>query len=79
MQPMKNRLYVERIPPPEQLIVLTDVQTVRYARVLAIGKEVQEVKVGDIVSLPGIAAEQPDFAEGDKIFVTEEDCGFKLN
>lgn len=79
IQPMKNRLQVERIPTPERLIILTETQTVRWARVLAIGKEVTEVAVGDVVMLPGIAAEQPDFEEGDRIFVTEDDIGAKLN
>ena len=79
MEPLKNRLQVERIPTPERLIVLTDTQTVRWAKVIAIGRLVTEVKVGDVVMLPGIAAEQPDFEEGDRIFVTEDDIGAKLN
>ena len=79
LEPLKNRLQVERIPTPERLIVLTDVETVRWARVLAVGKEVTEVSVGDVVMLPGIAAAEPDFEEGDRIFVTEDDIGAKLN
>jgi hypothetical protein len=78
VQPMKNRLLVERIPEPDKLIILTDIQTVRWARVLAVGPKVTEVNVGEIVMLPGVAASEPDFEIGDKLFVQEGDVGFKL-
>lgn len=79
VKPMKDRLYVKRIPPPEKLILLTDVQTIRWAKVLAVGPQVKECKPGDIVMLPGIAAEEPDLEYEGGIFIMEGDVGLKVN
>jgi hypothetical protein len=78
LRPMKDRVLVQRIPTPDRLVVLTDVQTVRWGKVVRIGPKVTEVKPGDIIMLPGIAAEQPDFIEDDLILVEEGDIGFKV-
>jgi len=81
IQPRGERVLLERIPPKVKPghIILTDVQTVRWARVVAIGPEVYDLKVGDIVVLPGIAAEIPDFEEQAQILVHMNDIGAKQN
>jgi co-chaperonin GroES (HSP10) len=81
IQPLGERVLLERVLPkikPGQ-IILTDVQTVRWAKVVAIGPEVYDLKVGDVVMLPGIAAEIPDFEEGQKILVHVNDIGCKVS
>ena len=78
-QPLGERVRVERIQPKPGHIILTDVQTVRWARVVAIGKEVYDLEVGDVVLLPGLAAETPDFEEGQQILVHMNDIGCKAN
>jgi hypothetical protein len=70
---------IERIPLKPGHIVLTDVQTVRWARVVAIGPEVYDLNVGDVVVLPGIAAEIPDFEVGAQILVQLGDIGAKAS
>lgn len=72
-------MLLERIKPKPGHIVLTDVQTVRWARVVAIGPEVYDLAPGDVVILPGIAAEQPDFEEGQMLLATMNDIGAKAN
>jgi co-chaperonin GroES (HSP10) len=81
IQPLGERVLLERVLPkikPGQ-IILTDVQTVRWAKVVAIGPEVYDLEVGDVVMLPGIAAEIPDFEEGQKILVHVNDIGCKVS
>ena len=79
-QPMHDRVLVERIPPKPGFIILTDVQTIRWAQIIAIGPEVDPtLKVGDIVMLPGIAADEPDFVMGQQIIVQEGDIGCKVS
>jgi co-chaperonin GroES (HSP10) len=79
--PRNDRVLLERIPPEIKSghIILTDIQTIRWARVLAIGPEVYDVKEGDVVVLPGIAAEIPDFETGTQILVQEADIGAKIS
>ena len=79
IHPRHDRVLVERIEPNPGFIVLTDVQTVRWARVVAIGPEVYDLNVGDVVMLPGMAAETPDFEEGQQILVQMNDIGCKAN
>jgi hypothetical protein len=79
MIPRHDRVLLERIPPKPGHIVLTDVQTVRWARVVAIGPEVYDLEVGDVVLLPGIAADQPDFEESAQILVQMADIGAKAS
>jgi len=77
---MHDRVLVERIPPKPGFIILTDVQTIRWAQIIAIGPEVDPtLKVGDIVMLPGIAADEPDFVMGQQILVQEGDIGCKVS
>jgi co-chaperonin GroES (HSP10) len=81
IQPLGERVLLERVLlkiKPGQ-IILTDVQTVRWAKVVAIGPEVYDLEVGDVVMLPGIAAEIPDFEEGQKILVHVNDIGCKVS
>lgn len=79
-QPLHSNVLVERIPPKPGFIVLTDVQTIRWARVLAIGPKVDPtLKIGDVVMLPGVAAEEPDFVIGEQILVQEGDIGCKVS
>jgi co-chaperonin GroES (HSP10) len=79
LQPRHDRVLLERVPPKPGHIVLTDVQTVRWARVVAIGPEVYDLAVGDVVILPGIGAEQPDFESFEQILVQMADIGAKLS
>ena len=72
-------MLIERIPLKPGHIMLTDVQTVRWARVVAIGPEVYDLNVGDVVVLPGIAAEIPDFEVGAQILVQLGDIGAKAS
>ena len=78
--PRNDRVLLERIPPEIKAghIILTDIQTVRWARVVAIGPEVYDLNVGDVVVLPGLAAEIPDFEADTQILVQMADIGAKL-
>ena len=78
--PRNDRVLLERMPdPPTGHIILTDVQTLRWARVVAIGPKVYDLKVGDVVVLPGLAADTPDFSAVDQILVQMGDIGAKLS
>ena len=78
--PRNDRVLLERMPDlPSGHIVLTDVQTLRWARVVAIGPKVYDIQVGDVVILPGLAAETPDFEENDQILAQMADIGAKLS
>ena len=72
-------MLLERIRPKPGHIVLTDVQTIRWARVVAIGPGVYDLAIGDVVVLPGIAAEIPDFEEGQMLLATMNDIGAKAS
>ena len=79
IQPRNDRVLLERIAEPKTgQIVLTDVQTLRWARVVAVGPKVYDINVGDVVVLPGIAADEPDFAMDAQILVQQADIGFKI-
>jgi co-chaperonin GroES (HSP10) len=78
--PRNDRVLLQRMPdPPSGHIVLTDVQTLRWARVVAIGPKVYDLNIGDVVLLPGIAADVPDFQDVDHILVQLGDIGCKLS
>jgi Chaperonin 10 Kd subunit len=79
--PRNDRVLLERIPPEIKAgyIVLTDIQTVRWARVVAIGPDVYDLKEGDVVVLPGVAAEIPDFETGAQLLVQVGDIGAKIS
>jgi len=86
IQPLHDRVLVERIPEPEGTIVIAEKyrDPSRMAKVVAVGpgrwidgefcKTV--VKPGDVVHLPGIAAKISDWdgSEG-QILIQEQDIG----
>jgi len=78
IEPMGSRVLIERLPEPPHLIYLTDREKYRKFKVLAVGPKAKEVKVGDIVVLPGIAANEPDHDTGDAMLVMEADIGWKI-
>ena len=86
IQPLHDRVLVERIPEPEGTIVTPEKykDPSRMATVVAVGpgrwidgefcKTV--VKPGDTVHLPGIAAKIPDWdGSDDQILIQEGDIG----
>lgn len=76
--PTSNRVLLKRLPAPQKgLIIIPDsaLEIERRAQVLAVGPKCKDVKKGDIVWLPGSAAEQPDLAKDGTILVTENDIG----
>jgi chaperonin GroES len=86
LRPLGNRITVQRIVPRQGLITLTDAEPYRKFKVIAVGPGKRDedgylipldVKPGDIVVLPGIAANEPDHEEGKLLFVTEDDIGWK--
>jgi len=75
---MGDRLILERIHRRQGLIILTDADKERRFKVIAIGPKVTfSVKEGDIVFLPGVASEEPDYEFGSRILVRQEDLGVK--
>lgn len=66
---------MQPVPDPPKRIVLTDRITARKALVLAIGPDVSECKIGDVVILPGVAAEDPDWQESNVMLIQEGDIG----
>lgn len=79
IQPRGERILVERLPHPKSVIVLTDAEPSRKFKVLAIGPEVYDLEAGDVVLLPGIAAEEPDYEEGKQFLVHMNDVGCKVS
>lgn len=73
--PMKDRMLVQPVPDAPRRIVLTDRVTARKALVIAIGPDVSECSVGDVVILPGIAAEDPDWRKENVMLIEEGDVG----
>ena len=78
IQPLHDRVLLERIKDKPGRIILTDPDPIRKAKVVAIGPDVYDLEVGDIVVLPGIAADQPDHEQGKQILVQMADIGCKL-
>jgi co-chaperonin GroES (HSP10) len=74
IQPMGNRILVKRVHQ-NMRITLTDADKTRTAKVLAVGPKVVEVKAGDVVVLPGIASQFPDWEQKDTVLITEADVG----
>jgi co-chaperonin GroES (HSP10) len=86
IQPLHDRVLVERIPEPEGLIVIAEKyrDPSRMAKVVAVGPGRwidgdfvrTAVKPGDVVHLPGIAAKIPDWDGSDgQILIQEGDIG----
>ncbi len=91
IQPLHDRVLVQRLPRPNARIILTDAEKYRKFKVLAVGPgkwvefsdgerhfQKTQVKPGDIVVLPGIAANEPDREDGEQLFVREGDIGWKV-
>lgn len=84
IQPIDNRIIVRRIDESHKsaLVMLTDAPMSMLAQVLAVGpgkyskngkRKPMQVKVGDVVLIPGVANAFPDFVNGNEIMVTEGD------
>jgi chaperonin GroES len=88
MQPLADRVLLQRIAPKPQRIILTDAEPSRKFKVLAVGpgkwdedndcRSTLDVKAGDVVVLPGIAANEPDWEAEQQILVREADIGWKI-
>jgi hypothetical protein len=70
----KQGVLVKRVKD-QPTVILTDAPYPYKAIVLAIGPKVTEVKPGDVVILPGIASQIPDWELRDEILVQEADIG----
>jgi co-chaperonin GroES (HSP10) len=82
MIPLDNRVLVQRCKPEASIIVLTDADPNQLAVVVAAGpgllrangsRRPMGVKVGDVVLIPGAANQFPDWSEGERILITEDD------
>jgi co-chaperonin GroES (HSP10) len=78
IQPMHDRVLLERLPAPQTRIVITDAEKHRKFKVLAVGPKCKEVKPKDVVVLPGVASDEPDHSERNMIIVREGDIGWKI-
>lgn len=85
VQPLDDRLLVRQLEEPySSCIILTDRGASTFAEVLAVGPGRRtksghriplQVKPGDVVMLPGIAASRPDWKKGDEFLIQEADIG----
>jgi chaperonin GroES len=82
MIPLDNRVLVQRCKPEPRLIFLTDADPNQLAVVLEAGpgrlrdngtRRPMGVKKGDVVLIPGCANQFPDWSEGERILITEDD------
>lgn len=82
--PIDNRMIVRRIENRHKtaLVMITDAPPEQLVEVLAVGpgkyskngkRKPLEVKVGDIVLIPGVANLYPDYSIDDEFMITEED------
>jgi co-chaperonin GroES (HSP10) len=77
-QPLNDRLLVRRLPEPTKSLIYTpDIaqENSKLAEVMAIGKKVYGLKVGDVVLLPGVAAKYPDWEKAPLMLVQQGDVG----
>lgn len=76
IQPTGSRVLVRRKESPSSIII-TDAEKWRYVEVLAVGPNVTEVKPGQVVSMPGVGSNEPDWVFDDgTLLVQENDFGF---
>lgn len=83
LEPLNDRILLEKVPEPDGVIVLTDKPETRRFRVIAVGPGVWRdgyfvktaLKPGDVVILPGIAVTHPDWQEQQYILAQESDVG----
>jgi co-chaperonin GroES (HSP10) len=82
MIPLDNRVLVQRAKPEPSTIFLTDAEPSQLAVVIATGpgklrsngtRRPMGVKKGDVVLVPGCANQFPDWSEGERILITEDD------
>ena len=78
IHPRGERVLLQRMPEPKSCIILTDAPPSRRFKVLDIGPDVYDLEVGDVVLLPGIGGEQPDYEVGKQILAHVNDIGCKL-
>lgn len=79
IEPMLDRILVERLPEPEGLIFLTDKAKPKICKVLAVGPgrwvdgvfTKTAVKPGDVVLIPGWGGEHPDYECEDGTFLIQ--------
>lgn len=76
-QPLHDRLLVRRIEEPRGLLWSPDIaqENSKRAEVLAMGKKVYGVAIGDIVLLPGIASKYPDWEQSNLMLIQQADIG----
>lgn len=81
-KPLDDRLLVRRLEEKPMLILLTDREPNQMAEVLAVGpgawteagyRRPLEVKVGDVVLIPGAANRFPDWQDGEQLLIREGD------
>lgn len=83
LRPLDDRLLVRRLKSNNNaLIVLTDAGPSQMAEVIAVGpgkwrknatRQPIGVKVGEVVLVPGVANEFPDWTEGSTLLIREAD------
>jgi chaperonin GroES len=84
VQPLDDRMIVRHVAEKHKsaLLILTDAPPSIMAEVLAVGPGKRnkrgvvkplQVKVGDIVIIPGVANIFPDFTSGEEFMITEGD------
>lgn len=87
MQPLNDRLIVRRLEqePKANAIVLTDAPPSKMCEVVVCGpgkwmksgwRRPIGVKPGDVVYVPGIALDSPDWQKGVEFLIQEADIGF---
>ena len=74
IKPLGNNIYYE---PTKEERPIGDASLCEYGKVLAIGKDVQEIKVGDTIIFTKWGVNEIEI-NGQKHFVINEDPGFVL-
>lgn len=74
-QPLNNRILVERITEPNGIIIVPDAfqRKSTIAKVICVGHKVDQVKRGDVVMIPGVVSQFPDWEEKGIALITEKD------
>lgn len=85
IEPMHDRVLVERLPEPEGRIIIPDraKKVAVKCKVIAVGPGRWEdgfftttcVRPGDIVLVPGCGNTHPDWREGQHILIQQADIG----
>jgi len=83
LQPLDDRILVRRLKSNNNaLIVLTDAPPAQMAEVVAVGpgkwrknatRQPIGVKVGDVILVPGVANQFPDWTDGATLLIREGD------